>query len=218
MIALRNEKNISQEKVAEAIGVSRQSVAKWECGDSLPEIEKLSLLSRYFGVTVDSLVRDDEGCGQTPHDTKPSAHVDVILFLCRAKKETYAGQGHEVKPSRKNSHDLEYSEGQLSYYDSYIGGESFAGEEGVWQDNDPIWSMNYCGRVLDTGFSGDFLKEALSQVCEDNPFRGPLLFKNGEFTYHCRVDGAFDWFSGNEEIFFDFKKIYECAFHGGMIR
>lgn len=55
-------------------------------------------------------------------------------------------------------------------------------------------------------------------VAEDYTFRGPLLFRNGDFTYHCQVNGAFDWVSGNEDIFPNGKKIYECVFHGGIIK
>ncbi|HBA04821.1 MAG TPA: transcriptional regulator, partial [Clostridium sp.] len=60
--------------------------------------------------------------------------------------------------SRPNSHDLEYTEGTLKYIDTYIGGEKFAGEEAIWQDDTPFWSMNYIGRILDERFLGSFLK------------------------------------------------------------
>ena len=73
---------------------------------------------------------------------------EKIDFLIRAKKATYAGKGPEVKSSRPNSHDLEYTEGKLKYIDTYLGGLNFVGEEGVWEQGVPIWAMNYSGRVL----------------------------------------------------------------------
>lgn len=57
---LRNGKNLSQEELAEIMNVSRQSVSKWELGQSFPEIEKLIDISNYFGVSVDSLVKDEK--------------------------------------------------------------------------------------------------------------------------------------------------------------
>jgi len=54
---------------------------------------------------------------------------NVIKFLIKAKKATYAGKGAQTASSRPNSHDLQYSEGQLKYIDTYLGGSKFAGEE-----------------------------------------------------------------------------------------
>lgn len=142
----------------------------------------------------------------------------IVAFLCRAKKATYAGHGAETTSSRKNSHDLIYKEANLMYYDTYLGGERFSGEEAVWKDDAPIWAMNYTGRVLDDKFSGDFLKEALSQISEETPYRGPLVYHKANFSYHCSVNGCFNWFNGYEEIFYGSKKIYECLFHGGAVK
>ena len=44
-----------------------------------------------------------------------------------------------------------------------------------------------------------------------------LRKKNGDYTYHCKVEGEFVWFQGYEEIFYQKEKIYECYFHGGRI-
>lgn len=85
-------------------------------------------------------------------------------------------------------------------------------------DDRPFWSMNYIGRIIAEGFNGDFLKEALSLVPYEHPYRGPLLHHNGDYTYHCTVHGTFDWFHGTEEIFYNSRKVYECMFHGGSIK
>lgn len=57
---LRKEKGLSQESLAEVLGVSRQAVSKWESGSTYPEMEKLITLSDLFGVTLDSIVKDSE--------------------------------------------------------------------------------------------------------------------------------------------------------------
>ena len=141
----------------------------------------------------------------------------ALAFLLRAKKSTYAAHGLESTPSRPNSHDLKYDEDSFAYIDTYLGGKRFAGEEALWIDGLPVWSMNYCGRVLDSRFEGDFLKRALLQVPLERPFRGPAAYAEGRMRYLCHVDGNEDWFQGYEEILLDDARIYECFFHGGEI-
>ena len=142
----------------------------------------------------------------------------TVEFLIRAKQATYAGKGAETAPSRVKSHDLVYREGDLMYYDTYLGGEKFAGEEALWISEVPCWSMNYVGRVTGKNFSGDFLKEALLRVPEEQPYRGPAHYTNGDYTYHCDTEGTSDWFRGKETIEYRGSMIYECFFHGGLIK
>jgi DNA-binding XRE family transcriptional regulator len=206
----------SQEAIAEALGLSRQAVAKWESGESLPDINNILSLSKIFGISVDYLVKDEE-C-QKKTDLSIEMTDSVTDFLCKAKRKTYAGGGHEIAASRIKSHDFKYTEGELEYYDSYLGGEKFAGEEGLWKKGIPFWSMNYIGRILDNSFSGDFLKEALLNTTPELPYRGPEIYKNENKIYSCSVTGNFDWFYGREVIYHDEKKVYECLFHGGSIK
>jgi transcriptional regulator with XRE-family HTH domain len=218
LVRLRKSRALSQEDLAERIGVSRQAVAKWESGESLPELDKIVQIGKLFVVTIDSLVKDDEPCSAGSGSGSLASGDELVAFLIRAKRTTYAGHGAETKASRPSSHDLEYAEGDLYYYDTYLGGERFVGEEGLWKAGAPIWSMNYSGRVLDERFSGDFLKDALSLVAPDIPFRGPRVHRNGDYTYLALISGSFDWFSGTEEIFCGPVKTYECLFHGGIVR
>lgn len=54
---LRKSKGLSQEQLADILGVSRQAVSKWEGGQSLPEIEKLIAMSEIFEVSVDYILK-----------------------------------------------------------------------------------------------------------------------------------------------------------------
>ena len=53
---LRKQRGYSQEEVAEKIGVSRQAVAKWESGETVPDLENTMALAGLYGVSIDNLV------------------------------------------------------------------------------------------------------------------------------------------------------------------
>lgn len=56
---LRKEKKVTQEKLAEALDVSAQSISRWELSICYPDVELLPSIANYFGVTVDSLLSND---------------------------------------------------------------------------------------------------------------------------------------------------------------
>lgn len=69
LVSLRTMQRLTQERVAEAIGVTRQAVAKWEAGESVPDIVRCNALAELYGVTLDDLVNYDavkEGIGMPP--------------------------------------------------------------------------------------------------------------------------------------------------------
>lgn len=74
IIYLRKQQGWSQEELAEYLGVSRQSVSKWESGASTPELDRIVQLCSLFGLTADALIRDDldlDGAKETAGDGKP---------------------------------------------------------------------------------------------------------------------------------------------------
>lgn len=70
----RKKSGYTQEQIAEKLGVSRQAVAKWENGDSLPDIENVIALADLYEVTVDYLVRNIN------EPIKPSEDKDKHIF------------------------------------------------------------------------------------------------------------------------------------------
>ena len=74
---LRKSKGISQEELADKVGVSRQAVSKWESEQSTPDIEKIILLSEYFGVTTDYLLKGIEPVSEGPD--KVDARIFTII-------------------------------------------------------------------------------------------------------------------------------------------
>jgi AbrB family looped-hinge helix DNA binding protein len=60
LLMLRNIHGLSQEAIAEKIGISRQAYAKWESGATVPDVEKCSRLAQVYGTTVDGLLKTEE--------------------------------------------------------------------------------------------------------------------------------------------------------------
>jgi len=81
---LREQSNLSQEQFAALVGVSRQSVQKWESGSAVPELEKLIRIAKYFDISLDALVLDSN---------------------IRITEELHTGR--ELKPVYANLHESE---------------------------------------------------------------------------------------------------------------
>lgn len=74
---LRKQKGLSQEELANRLNVSRQTVSKWEVGDSTPDMEKLIAISDLFDVSLDKLVMGKEDISVNQSSTK-SEFVTVL--------------------------------------------------------------------------------------------------------------------------------------------
>ena len=74
---LRTKKNWSQTDLADVLGVSRQSISKWENNTAIPDLDRLVKMKEHFGVTLDELV-----LGEIPKDDPPNeehTHCTVPL-------------------------------------------------------------------------------------------------------------------------------------------
>ncbi len=65
LLLLRTVRGLTQEDIAEKIGTSRQSYAKYESGEVVPDAEKCDLLASFYGVTLDELIRGKNKVGNT---------------------------------------------------------------------------------------------------------------------------------------------------------
>lgn len=63
LVKLRKSKGLSQEELAEKLDVSRQTVYKWESGQSYPELDRLVIISKLFGYTIDDILHKDLAIG-----------------------------------------------------------------------------------------------------------------------------------------------------------
>lgn len=86
IIHCRKKMGLSQEGLAQQLGVSRQAISKWETGDAVPELNKLSLLSNTFGVTTDWLLNENQSISdlnknQSPYE--PAQWIDALPGLLK---------------------------------------------------------------------------------------------------------------------------------------
>jgi DNA-binding XRE family transcriptional regulator len=103
LICRRKQKGLSQEQLGDLIGVTRQTVSKWELGETTPEMDKLIQLSKLFEVSIDELVGNETpqtnngtycmayNSGRYEYKSKktlwglPLVHVNLGVGLCKAK-------------------------------------------------------------------------------------------------------------------------------------
>jgi len=76
---LRKIKGISQEELADKVGVSRQAVSKWESEQSMPDLDKVIIMSEYFGVTTDYILKGIEPTHET--DKNNNSITGQILYI-----------------------------------------------------------------------------------------------------------------------------------------
>ena len=89
---LRVKNNLSQEKLGAELGLSRQSISKWEQGYAMPDTENLLKLSELYGVSVDTILK----CGENEEDnSKETIEKEEI------KPEGVASESDEKKPETK---------------------------------------------------------------------------------------------------------------------
>jgi len=151
---------------------------------------------------------------------------DFINFLIKAKKATYASQGDNASVTAflEGSKQLEFQEGEFFYRDIYFGMKYFVGQEVVYYNEKPIWSMCYSGGVLNHHHNDfisaiyHFLRKALRNVPVELPFRGPKEYVEDSFIYMNNNSGSLNQFEGIEVISFENNSVYSLIYSGGFIR
>ena len=78
---LRKQRGISQEELADRVGVSRQAVSKWESEQSVPDMDKIILISDYFEVTTDYLLKGIEPAPPAPADQEKKADGRIFAIV-----------------------------------------------------------------------------------------------------------------------------------------
>jgi hypothetical protein len=145
-------------------------------------------------------------------------------FLLLASQSTYASGDESLKKVEADhsttieffSHDFP----EYKFHDNYFGGEPYGGREVIFVKQKPVWMMTYYGKVYKGFESNDvysILMGALRNSTIENPYRGPKLFKVGEWTYLNDTKGEFEDFYGIERIFKGDNVAYQARYLGGLV-
>ncbi len=142
-------------------------------------------------------------------------------FLIDSNKAGYAG-GEEKKWIKEpdGSTTIPFEKGDWRSHDNFFGGEPYGGRVVVFHENKPYWMMIYYGWVAE-GVETDpvyaILRNALMQMPEDAPYRGPKEYKEGELTYSNAWTGEMERYSGEEQITQGEKLVYKANYIGGLV-
>jgi hypothetical protein len=144
-------------------------------------------------------------------------------FIVRAKAATYVGGGTKSLSRRPGSHDLEFQDSSFAYLDTYFGGSDFIGQEAVWFEGQPVWAMNYYGRILEPALitaaeAGHIIQKSLSALYQEGRFLGGFEHTLGRDTYVDTNEGDTVSFTGKEWIMRDGVRVYELVYQGGLIK
>ncbi len=152
---------------------------------------------------------------------------ELNIFLGKATLATYAGGGPEMDPEEPGFKELEFTENEWYYKDSYAGFFQSWGRETVWHNKKPLWTQIYGGGIEksfqdNTEFAHltfNFLKKALSAGEKKKRFqpRGPKEFIDKDWQYKSDWQGDISKFNGHEQILFKNKIVFTHTFLGGLI-
>jgi len=145
----------------------------------------------------------------------------LIQFLIDSNKAGYAG-GEEKKWIKESdgSTTIPYEKGDWRSHDNFFGGEPYGGRIVVYYEKKSVWMMVYYGWVL-TGIAPDpiyaVLRNALKNMPDKAPFRGPKELKDEEYTYINNWVGDVERYLGEEQIIHGEQVIYKANYMGGFV-
>lgn len=93
---LRKQKGFSQEELANRLNVSRQTVSKWEVGDSTPDMEKLVAISDLFDISLDELVLDKAPPEPQQVPVKADLYTDIKENVLTEDNKKKAKKGLKI--------------------------------------------------------------------------------------------------------------------------
>lgn len=97
--SIRQQKNITQEQLAQDLAVSRQAVSKWESGRAIPDIENLMYISSLYDVSLDELIKGDDKVSQkivADASAKKWHTLSVLFFITLLTYIIWFGVRHDI--------------------------------------------------------------------------------------------------------------------------
>lgn len=113
LVELRRKKGLSQEELADLLGVSRQAVSKWERAEASPDTDNLICLARIYGVSLDELLniqveKEAKQKEETRDQEEPNANIHI-----EGKVNVNDGEGNEVHIGRNGVHIKSKEDGEV---------------------------------------------------------------------------------------------------------
>lgn len=153
----------------------------------------------------------------------PFSAAELERFIVQAKTATYVGGGQKLLPYRLGSKDLQFFDADWAYHDCYLGNSDFLGQEVVYFQRQPVWAMNYYGRILrddqiTAAEAGRMIMVSLSRLYLEGRFLGGFRHVAGDLTYTDTSQGDVRSCAGQEWIERNGVRVYELVYHGGLVR
>lgn len=147
---LRKNNNLSQEELAEKIGVSRQAVSKWERAEASPDTDNLILLSRLYNMSLDEILSTD---------SKPLGGVSL-------KKDSYREPAREMRPD--NYTDEEIYPGRDAVHNSIPQGSPFGADIDEEEKRKSAQNVDFGDAIDRAGRAiGDIINNAGQKINEE---------------------------------------------------
>ena len=185
---LRKEKGFTQEKISEALGVSPQSVSRWEIGICYPDLELLPSIANFFGVSIDLLLSNDA-------DSKKN---DVKIF--RKKMDEFCEYTEEVIEF-VSEYCKKYPDQDYFAYNLMCAIQGYAvGDAEKTKKYMPVLLKN-AERLLETRYRNAVI-QIMATLCDENELEKWLdMAPYTSFSRRClliaRADAAQDWNGGD---------------------
>lgn len=149
LVKLRKENNLSQEALANKLGVSRQAVSKWERAEASPDTDNLILLSKLYGISLDELLKTDQEefeSGNNKTEKTDTLKEDKVHISLKHGIHVNDKNGDEVHVGWDGIHVKEHVKNQEVHVDSSgvrVNDKTYSHDEWKKQHKDDEWSHYY---------------------------------------------------------------------------
>lgn len=214
---LRTKKNLSQDELAEKMYVTRQAVSRWENGETTPNVETLKLLSKFFDVSINTLLGSPrklicQCCGMPLDDTTISKEKDG-MFNEEYCKWCYA----------EGEYTYDNMDALIDYCAEHMANESFSSEQVRTYMREMLPKLNYWKHYASIGGKEKFDEFKMQLINEINALQiegMPKVEKLNELAGEC-VNFEYTLPNGNRIKLLNESETYlgnqlECEFDEKM--
>jgi len=188
LVQMRKEKGLSQEDLADKLGISRQSVSKWERAEASPDTDNLICLAQIYGISLDDLLKTDQSANEIASEEKEKVEEkkdkDINIHISQSGIQFTSNGKTEQKNWSLTPAEKEYCEQTLNlkkkkifkrFFDSIVWGLGIVGYivaaalTDMWH---PLWLVLFLpifitsidDSIIEKNFSGGYYVVAVTQA------------------------------------------------------